>query len=662
MMIPKDYYEAEVRDGFYVPSEMKRCWAATIGVLEVIDRICTKHGLQYFAEYGTLLGAVRCGGFIPWDDDFDISMKRDDYLKFLKIARDELPENYVLLSVYNNHEYDNFLSRVVNRNFISVEKEFLEANHNFPFAVGVDIFPLDYFEYDENENELIKNIIETAQAIIAILDPNVSDMDDLDEPVRVSINRLCDMCAIPVEEGKPIRQQIYIMIERMCAIYDRNAPYLTNMYFLVKYNNQVYKKECFENTVRLPFEFFEICAPVGYDVKLSECYGSGYMSPYKGGGIHEYPLYGKQKDLLFKTTGKNYFAQYRFNRSDLNRPDPGEPSADRNRKETVFLPFRAKYWKYMEKEWEQAINDENTDVYVIPIPFFDKGVYGQAGDVHYEADRFPDYVPVTAFDRYDFDSRIPDRIVIQNPYDEYDNAITVHPRFYTGRLLSSTKELVYIPYFSIDDSDLEEAKTLYTADYFIMTPAVIRSDRVYIQSEAVKRLYVDKLCEFAGEDTRPVWEGKLVARPDLQPDTVEGIREEDIPDGWWKYLLDDRGEGKKVILYHTSVSDIAVYGIKAIDKIKKVLEVFSQNRDVMTPIWHAHPRTRSVLEKNYPKLWKDYKTVLEKFLTDDYGIYEDTEDHSRSVAIADAYYGDRDRIMHDFMETGRPVMIANMDI
>ena len=368
MIIPKDYYEAEVRDGFYVSSEMKRCWAATVGVLEVIDGICKRHGLKYYAEYGTLLGAVRHGGFIPWDDDFDISMKREDYMVFLKVARDELPENYQLLSVYNNYKYDNFLSRVVNRDFISVEKEFLETNHNFPFAVGIDVFPLDHFEYNENENELIKDMIQSAQAIIAFLDPEVSDMNELDERARDHINRFCDMCGMPIENGKPIRQQLYILIERVCAIYDESAPYLTNMYFWVQYGNQVYRKEYFKNNVRLPFEFFEICAPIGYDAKLIECYGPGYMTPVKAGGMHDYPLYGKQKDLLFETTGKTYFNHYTFENSDLVRTYPASTSSERNRKEVVFLPFRAKYWSYMEKEWERAISDDDTDVFVIPIP------------------------------------------------------------------------------------------------------------------------------------------------------------------------------------------------------------------------------------------------------------------------------------------------------
>ena len=63
---------------------MKCCWMAQLNVLENIDRICQKHNIQYQAEWGTLLGTVRHGGFIPWDDDMDISMKRPDYNKFLK--------------------------------------------------------------------------------------------------------------------------------------------------------------------------------------------------------------------------------------------------------------------------------------------------------------------------------------------------------------------------------------------------------------------------------------------------------------------------------------------------------------------------------------------------------------------------------------------------
>ena len=660
MTLPKDYYEAEVRDGFYVPSEMKRCWAATIGVLKEIDRICGKYGLQYYAEYGTLLGAVRHGGFVPWDDDFDISMKREDYMVFLKVAEKELARGYVLLSAYNNHEYNNFLSRVVNSSFISLEKDFLENNHNFPFAVGVDIFPLDHFDYNETENRILKDMIRSAEAIIAVLNSEETDIDALGETAKAHVKNFCEMCGMPLLEGKPIRQQIHIMIERFCAIYDKSAPYLANMYLWFENGNQVYNKEVFENAVRIPFEFSDISVPIGYDEKLQNCYGPNYMTPYMGGGMHDYPLYGKQKDVMLETTGRNYFKQYEFDKEDLQRPVV--ETVHRPKKEIVFLPFKVKYWPFMEKEWEKAQYEEDTQVFVIPIPYYEKGLFGLAGDIHFEAEGFPEYVHVTPFDQYDFDSRKPDRIVIQNPYDEYDSAITVHPRFYTEKLLAATKELVYIPYFNIDDTKLEGEKTSYTADFFVKTPGVVRSDRVYLQSEAVRSLYMEKLCEFAGEDTRSRWEQRLEVRKYVKPEISEGIREEDIPDEWWKYLLDDNNEGKKVILFHTGISDIVTLKEKYFAKLDSVLEIFAEHRTEMTVIWQAHPKTHDILEVRYPELWERYMQILNRFLTYDYGIYDDREDHTRSVAIADAYYGDRDAIMHDFMLTGRPVMIMNTEV
>lgn len=106
MQVSDSYYEDEVRDGFYIPGMMKRAWAASVEVFEEVARICEEYGIQYFADAGTLLGAVRHQGFIPWDDDFDICMKREDYNQFIRIARDELPERFSLLNIYTEPEYD----------------------------------------------------------------------------------------------------------------------------------------------------------------------------------------------------------------------------------------------------------------------------------------------------------------------------------------------------------------------------------------------------------------------------------------------------------------------------------------------------------------------------------------------------------------------------
>ncbi|SFL40782.1 lipopolysaccharide cholinephosphotransferase [Lachnospiraceae bacterium KH1T2] len=96
MKIDADFFRDEVRNGFYIPAPIKQAWAANLEVLAEIDRICIKYNIEYFADWGTLLGAVRHGGFVPWDDDLDIGMKRAEYVKFRAVADKELPDNYVI--------------------------------------------------------------------------------------------------------------------------------------------------------------------------------------------------------------------------------------------------------------------------------------------------------------------------------------------------------------------------------------------------------------------------------------------------------------------------------------------------------------------------------------------------------------------------------------
>ena len=82
MKLTTEFYQDEVRYGFYVPTAIKQAWGAELQILAEIDRICKKCNIRYFAEWGTLIGAVRHGGFVPWDDDLDIGMLREDYERF----------------------------------------------------------------------------------------------------------------------------------------------------------------------------------------------------------------------------------------------------------------------------------------------------------------------------------------------------------------------------------------------------------------------------------------------------------------------------------------------------------------------------------------------------------------------------------------------------
>lgn len=94
-MINKEFcFEEEIRDGYLVTERVKKIWYTEINLLIAFDRMCKEYNLKYSVCYGTLLGAIRHKGFIPWDDDIDVFMMRDDYNRMLKIAPNYFKEPY----------------------------------------------------------------------------------------------------------------------------------------------------------------------------------------------------------------------------------------------------------------------------------------------------------------------------------------------------------------------------------------------------------------------------------------------------------------------------------------------------------------------------------------------------------------------------------------
>lgn len=130
---------------------LKKLQATELEILRVIRDFCTKHDITWFIDGGTLLGALRHGGFIPWDDDIDIGMPREDYERFVALAKEGLPEGYSYHDSSNTPGYAAFFGNVWKDGTSFLTDESREAG--CPQGIYVDVFPYDFMAADEKRRK-----------------------------------------------------------------------------------------------------------------------------------------------------------------------------------------------------------------------------------------------------------------------------------------------------------------------------------------------------------------------------------------------------------------------------------------------------------------------------------------------------------------------------
>lgn len=121
---------------------LRQAQLVMLRTLRIIDHICRKHGIPYWLAGGTLIGAARHKGFIPWDDDLDIAMRREDFARFAAVAPRELPDDLFFQTAATDPHYRLVLPKVRDR-----KSNFVEDREDVPFCQGiyVDIFPFDAY-------------------------------------------------------------------------------------------------------------------------------------------------------------------------------------------------------------------------------------------------------------------------------------------------------------------------------------------------------------------------------------------------------------------------------------------------------------------------------------------------------------------------------------
>ncbi len=630
MQFPDSFFEDEVRDGFFVPGLMKHSWAAQMEILADIDKVCKKHNIRWFADSGTLLGAIRHKGYIPWDDDVDICMLRDDYTRFLAVAEEELPEGYY---IPKNRDAGRWMfTSVYNGSSSSLDKEYLKKFHGFPFCTFIDIFVLDYIAPNPEDEKFRIRLAEILIAAAMAVNNNTKSAQEIES----MLEQVEDLLHIQLVRDATLQKQLFDLAEQAFSMYtDKGGTEVACMPIWISRRAWKFPLKCFQETALLPFECMEINVPKDYLTVVRLQYGENYMQPYRGGSSHEYPSYRKLEAISAESSTEtaNLLSRYWFSKNDLERPQwkgdgirpdkiainciqdirnihqqlsPAMNTRDipcafklletgqtiaihigtvleqskgegfstiklleeycehlyqicealtksssytdidsqedacihplysqdadsivsfldqllnriendiknnvRHRKEVVFLPFKASAWKSLEPVWKQAKANPDYDVYVIPIPYYYKSLTEDFATLYYEGSAFPEYVPVTDYKAYDFETRQPDVIFFHNPYDNCSFTTSVHPFFYSSNLKQYTGQLIYIPYFQTDEIMPDDMPSIYNLRYYVTVPGLIHADKVILQSGQMRQTYIDCLTEFAGEDTRSLWEEKI---------------------------------------------------------------------------------------------------------------------------------------------------------
>lgn len=265
-----------------IDEDKKPLFDVLLDLTEVFQAFCEKHGLICFAVGGTLLGAVRHNGFIPWDDDIDLGMMRKDYDKLLELIKtEELPIPYRFLTPITDPAYGKGMVRLTNVNTTAISANNVLYNYNK--GIFIDIFPVDAVPDKKWEFKFFKGELKICAHLRILCSRYNSNIG------TVGLSRL--KCAgykllYPLLRSNLITsEKVFNMINRIASQYEgENTKRVGQVTFLVG-ERLLFDREIFKAVESHPFESIEIKIPSGYDAFLTQQYGD-YMKPAQTGTYH----------------------------------------------------------------------------------------------------------------------------------------------------------------------------------------------------------------------------------------------------------------------------------------------------------------------------------------------------------------------------------------
>lgn len=250
-----------------------------LDILDFIDSFCKEHGINYCINYGTLIGAIRHKGFIPWDDDIDLSMTRENYERFIQLFS-EKQSRYQILSLETDDQYFNNFIKIVDPTTKIIDTR---NTKTYDSGVFIDIFPMDTF----NDTKVV-DICYKLESFKLLSFSKHKNIVYGDSKLKDLIRTLFWIFFRPVSP-RFFANQIEKQIQKYRV---EDGKYIAFIPSKLK-EKEIFPRDMFDELIEIPFEHLVLPAPKRFDVVLKQFYDDYMTVPPKEKQIyiHEFEAY-----------------------------------------------------------------------------------------------------------------------------------------------------------------------------------------------------------------------------------------------------------------------------------------------------------------------------------------------------------------------------------